>query len=68
MIEEGRNLRLHLSDGLQAPISRARARVGALRQAGWLARNEPRGLGGYDILTAGHARSRGLVVLTTNLT
>ena len=41
VIEDGRNLRLQLSDGLQAPISRAR--VGALRQAGWLARNEPRG-------------------------
>ncbi len=34
VIEDGRNLRLALSNGLEAPISRAR--VGVLRQDGWL--------------------------------
>jgi DNA-binding LytR/AlgR family response regulator len=35
VIEDGRKLRLRLTDGLEAPVSRAR--VGALRQDGWLA-------------------------------
>lgn len=34
VIEDGRNIRLKLSNGLQAPVSRAR--LGALRQDGWL--------------------------------
>lgn len=34
VVEDGRNLRLKLKGGLTAPVSRAR--VGALRQAGWL--------------------------------
>jgi hypothetical protein len=34
LIEDGRNLRLRLKGGLQAPVSRSR--VGALRGAGWL--------------------------------
>lgn len=37
VIEDGRNLRLKLKGGLQAPVSRAR--VGALRDAGWLEQN-----------------------------
>lgn len=35
MVEDGRNLRLRLDGGLEAPVSRAR--VGLLRDAGWLA-------------------------------
>ena len=34
VIEDGRKLRLRLTDGLEAPVSRAR--VGALREKGWL--------------------------------
>jgi hypothetical protein len=35
VVEDGRNLRLQLVGGLEAPVSRSR--VGLLRQAGWLA-------------------------------
>lgn len=35
MVEDGRNLRLQLVGGLEAPVSRSR--VGLLRQEGWLA-------------------------------
>ncbi|WP_312163732.1 LytTR family DNA-binding domain-containing protein [Phenylobacterium sp.] len=35
VVEDGRNLRLSLKGGLQAPVSRAR--VGRLREEGWLA-------------------------------
>lgn len=35
VVEDGRKLRLRLTGGLEAPVSRAR--VGALRQDGWLA-------------------------------
>ncbi len=35
VVEDGRNLRLRLSGGLEAPVSRAR--VGQLRADGWLA-------------------------------
>jgi DNA-binding LytR/AlgR family response regulator len=35
VVEDGRNLRLRLQGGLEAPVSRAR--VGRLRQEGWLA-------------------------------
>ena len=35
VVEDGRNLRLNLKGGLQAPVSRAR--VGRLREDGWLA-------------------------------
>lgn len=35
VVEDGRKLRLRLTDGLEAPVSRAR--VGALREEGWLA-------------------------------
>ncbi|ATQ43830.1 LytTR family DNA-binding domain-containing protein [Caulobacter mirabilis] len=38
-VEDGRNLRLKLKGGLTAPVSRAR--VGALRAAGWLERLFP---------------------------
>ena len=34
VVEDGRNIRLRLSGGLEAPVSRAR--VGVLRAAGWL--------------------------------
>lgn len=34
VIQDGRKLRLRLTDGLEAPVSRAR--VGALREKGWL--------------------------------
>jgi hypothetical protein len=34
VVEDGRKLRLRLTDGLEAPVSRAR--VGALREEGWL--------------------------------
>ena len=35
VVEDGRKLRLRLTDGLEAPVSRAR--VGILREEGWLA-------------------------------
>lgn len=35
VVEDGRKLRLRLANGLEAPVSRAR--VGALREQGWLA-------------------------------
>ena len=35
VVEDGRKLRLRLTGGLEAPVSRAR--VGVLRQDGWLA-------------------------------
>ncbi len=35
VVEDGRKLRLRLTDGLEAPVSRAR--VGLLREQGWLA-------------------------------
>ena len=35
VVEDGRKLRLRIGDGLEVPVSRAR--VGALRQDGWLA-------------------------------
>ena len=35
VVEDGRNLRLQLVGGLEAPVSRSR--VGLLRQEGWLA-------------------------------
>lgn len=50
VVEEGRNLRLRLIGGLEAPV--ARARVGALRAAGWLP-----GAAGPD---PGPGRDRGL--------
>ena len=34
VVEDGRNMRLRLAGGLEAPVSRAR--VGALREEGWL--------------------------------
>ncbi|MGO4410050.1 MULTISPECIES: LytTR family DNA-binding domain-containing protein [unclassified Brevundimonas] len=34
VVEDGRKLRLRLTDGLEAPVSRAR--VGVLREEGWL--------------------------------
>lgn len=37
VVEDGRKLRLRLTDGLEAPVSRAR--VGALRERGWLAKS-----------------------------
>lgn len=37
VVEDGRNMRLTLVNGLEAPISRAR--LGALRAEGWLARD-----------------------------
>lgn len=36
VVEDGRKLRLRLIDGIEAPVSRAR--VGALREEGWLAK------------------------------
>lgn len=39
VLEDGRKLRLRLSGGLEAPISRAR--VGALREQGWLTAASP---------------------------
>ena len=39
VVEDGRNLRLQLSGGLEAPISRAR--VGELRAQGWLPDSRP---------------------------
>jgi|GEM_PF-5137569 len=35
VVEDGRKLRLRLAGGLEAPVSRAR--IGALREEGWLA-------------------------------
>ena len=35
VVEDGRKVRLHLTGGLEAPVSRAR--IGALREEGWLA-------------------------------
>lgn len=34
VLEDGRNLRLRLNGGLEAPVSRAR--IGGLREEGWL--------------------------------
>ena len=39
LVEDGRNLRLRLSGGLEAPISRAR--IGELRAQGWLPDSRP---------------------------
>jgi len=38
VVEDGRKLRLRLSGGLEAPVSRAR--VGVLREQGWLESSE----------------------------